>query len=94
MGVHQSQCDDAHPDDVTDFDTSGTNPVQLTRGMEKTVAALVKELKNLSTEVKDDATLASVASVSAGNNADIGKLIADAMAKVGQGETAVGPVTW
>ncbi|MEW5298998.1 MAG: hypothetical protein WDW36_002059 [Sanguina aurantia] len=63
---------------------AGTNPVQLTRGMEKTVAALVKELKNLSTEVKDDATLASVASVSAGNNADIGKLIADAMAKVGR----------
>lgn len=68
----------------------GTNPVQLTRGMEKTVAALVKELKNLSTEVKDDATLASVASVSAGNNADIGKLIADAMAKVGVTRVALG----
>ena len=45
---------------------AGTNPVQLTRGMEKTVAALVKELKNLSTEVKSDKDLANVASVSAG----------------------------
>mmetsp|Transcript_5366 Transcript_5366/g.11780 ORF Transcript_5366/g.11780 Transcript_5366/m.11780 type:complete len:579 (+) Transcript_5366:104-1840(+) len=63
---------------------AGTNPVQLTRGMEKTVNALVKELKQLSTEVNDDKDLANVASVSAGNNPDIGKLIADAMAKVGR----------
>ena len=47
---------------------AGTNPVQLTRGMEKTVAALVKELKNLSTEVKSDKDLANVASVSAGES--------------------------
>jgi chaperonin GroEL len=45
---------------------AGTNPVQLTRGMEKTVAALVKELKDLSTEVNNDKDLANVASVSAG----------------------------
>jgi chaperonin GroEL len=63
---------------------AGTNPVQLTRGMEKTVVALVKELKNLSTVIKDDRDLANVASVSAGNNAEIGKLISDAMAKVGR----------
>jgi len=45
---------------------AGTNPVQLTRGMDKTVAALVKELKGLSTEVHSDKDLANVASVSAG----------------------------
>jgi len=64
--------------------SAGTNPVQLTRGMEKTVAALVKELRKLSTEVKDDKDLANVATVSAGNNPEIGKLISDAMAKVGR----------
>lgn len=45
---------------------SGTNPVQLTRGMDKTVAALVKELAKLSTEVANDKDLANVAAVSAG----------------------------
>ena len=46
---------------------AGTNPVQLTRGIEKTVAALVKELRALSVDVSDD-DLANVATVSAGNN--------------------------
>lgn len=46
---------------------AGTNPVQLTRGIEKTVSALVKELKNLSTEVKDE-DLINVATVSAGGS--------------------------
>ena len=45
---------------------AGTNPVQLTRGMDKTVTALVKELKLLSTPVHSDKDLADVASVSAG----------------------------
>lgn len=40
--------------------------MQLTRGMDKTVTALVQELKQLSTEVADDKDLANVASVSAG----------------------------
>eukprot|EP00882_Tetradesmus_deserticola_P033167 GHRQ01037861.1.p1 GENE.GHRQ01037861.1~~GHRQ01037861.1.p1 ORF type:complete len:146 (-),score=59.06 GHRQ01037861.1:218-655(-) len=52
--------------------------------MDKTVAALVKELAKLSTEVASDKDLANVASVSAGGNAEIGQLIADAMAKVGR----------
>jgi chaperonin GroEL len=63
---------------------AGTNPVQLTRGMEKTVAALVQELKGMSTEVRTDTDLANVAAISAGGNAEIGQLIADAMAKVGR----------
>eukprot|EP00882_Tetradesmus_deserticola_P016894 GHRQ01018073.1.p1 GENE.GHRQ01018073.1~~GHRQ01018073.1.p1 ORF type:complete len:428 (-),score=274.27 GHRQ01018073.1:150-1433(-) len=52
--------------------------------MDKTVSALVKELAKLSTEVASDKDLANVASVSAGGNAEIGQLIADAMAKVGR----------
>jgi len=62
---------------------AGTNPVQLTRGIEKTVAALVKELAAMSAEVSD-ADLANVATVSAGGNEVVGGLISDAMARVGR----------
>lgn len=46
---------------------AGANPVQLTRGIERTVAELVKQLAATSTEVTDEG-LADVATVSAGNN--------------------------
>lgn len=62
---------------------AGTNPVQLTRGMDKTVSELVKVLKELSKEVSDE-ELANVASVSAGGNMEVGNMISDAMAKVGR----------
>jgi chaperonin GroEL len=62
---------------------AGANPVQITRGIEKTVAALVKELKKLSKEV-EDSELADVAAVSAGNNPEVGQMIAEAMSKVGR----------
>ncbi|KAK9815213.1 hypothetical protein WJX72_000058 [[Myrmecia] bisecta] len=62
---------------------AGTNPVQLTRGILKTVAALVKELSALSKNVTDE-ELASVATVSAGGNEVVGQLISDAMARVGR----------
>lgn len=62
---------------------AGTNPVQLTRGIEKTVAALVKSLAQMSVEVSD-ADLANVATVSAGGNEVVGQLISDAMARVGR----------
>ena len=53
---------------------AGTNPVQLTRGIERTVAALVKELKNLSTDVTDE-DLINVATVSAGGNEVVSHLL-------------------
>ena len=62
---------------------AGTNPVQLTRGMETTVAKLIDVLKGLSKEVADE-ELANVASVSAGGNMEVGNMISDAMAKVGR----------
>jgi len=62
---------------------AGTNPVQLTRGMETTVAKLIDVLKDLSKEVSDE-ELANVASVSAGGNMEVGTMISDAMAKVGR----------
>lgn len=46
---------------------AGANPVQLTRGIERTVAKLVEKLQESSTEVTDEG-LADVATVSAGNN--------------------------
>lgn len=62
---------------------AGANPIQITRGIEKTVVALVKELKEMAKEV-EDSELADVAAVSAGNNYEVGNMIAEAMSKVGR----------
>ncbi|PIA42806.1 hypothetical protein AQUCO_02000330v1 [Aquilegia coerulea] len=62
---------------------AGANPVQITRGIEKTVKALVAELKLMSKEV-EDSELSDVAAVSAGNNLEVGSMIAEAMSKVGR----------
>jgi len=62
---------------------SGVNPVQLIRGMEKTVEYLVGELQKISTDVSDEA-LKDVATVSAGGNEKVGELIQSAMARVGR----------
>ncbi|CAI9114190.1 OLC1v1014850C1 [Oldenlandia corymbosa var. corymbosa] len=62
---------------------AGANPIQITRGIEKTAKALVDELKLMSKEV-EDSELADVAAVSAGNNYEVGNMIAEAMSKVGR----------
>ncbi|KAL1204903.1 Chaperonin 60 subunit beta 2 [Cardamine amara subsp. amara] len=62
---------------------AGANPVLITRGIEKTAKALVNELKLMSKEV-EDSELADVAAVSAGNNHEVGSMIAEAMSKVGR----------
>ncbi|KAI3888295.1 hypothetical protein MKW92_046190 [Papaver armeniacum] len=62
---------------------AGANPVQITRGIEKTTKALVAELKLMSKEV-EDSELADVAAVSAGNNLEVGQMIAEAMSRVGR----------
>ncbi len=63
--------------------TAGANPMDLKRGIDKAVAAVVAELKAQSQEVGDDySKIEQVGTVSANNDAYIGKLIADAMAKV------------
>ncbi|XVF85695.1 hypothetical protein PTKIN_Ptkin17bG0137000 [Pterospermum kingtungense] len=64
--------------------SAGMNPVQIARGIEKTVNALVSELKLMSREVEDQ-ELAHVAAVSAGNDYAIGKMISDALQQVGRG---------
>ena len=63
--------------------TAGANPMDLKRGIDKAVAAVVASLKEQSREVGDDiAKIEQVGTISANNDAFIGKLIADAMAKV------------
>ncbi|KMZ69424.1 Chaperonin 60 subunit beta 2, chloroplastic [Zostera marina] len=62
---------------------AGANPVQITRGIEKTARALVAKLKLMSKDI-EDSELADVAAVSAGNNYEIGDMIAEAMSKVGR----------
>ena len=63
---------------------AGANPVQITRGIDRTVSALVKDLEGLSTEVDSNDELCNVATVSAGGNELVGQLIRDAMEKVGR----------
>ena len=63
--------------------TAGANPMDLKRGIDKAVAAIVKDLQAQSQSVGDDySKIEQVGSVSANNDTYIGKLIADAMAKV------------
>ncbi|KAK2635947.1 hypothetical protein Ddye_030739 [Dipteronia dyeriana] len=62
---------------------AGMNPVQIVRGIDKTLKALVSELKLVSREVKD-LELADVAAVSAGNDYTIGNMIFDALRQVGR----------
>ena len=65
--------------------TAGANPMDLKRGIDKAVAAVVKDLKDLSQPVGEDySKIEQVGTVSANNDAQIGKLIAEAMAKVGK----------
>jgi chaperonin GroEL len=63
---------------------SGMNPMDLKRGVDKAVAATVNELANLSTPCTDDKAIAQVGTVSANADIDVGRIIADAMQKVGK----------
>ena len=63
--------------------TAGANPMDLKRGIDKAVAAVVKDLKKQSHTIGEDITkIEQVASISANNDHSIGKLIAEAMGKV------------
>lgn len=64
--------------------TAGANPVEVKRGMDKATAALVAELKNIAKAVAGSKEIAQVATISANSDESIGKLIADAMEKVGK----------
>jgi chaperonin GroEL len=63
---------------------AGMNPMDLKRGIDKAVAATVEELKNQSKPCTDDKAIAQVGTISANSDESIGRIIADAMGKVGK----------
>jgi len=63
---------------------AGHNPMELKRGIDKAVEAVVEELKKISKPTKDQKEIAQVGTISANNDEEIGKIIAEAMSKVGK----------
>src|SRR3989338_9027281 len=66
------------------FVASGMNPMDLKRGIDKAVLAVTEELKKISKPCTTTHEIAQVGSISANSDADVGKIIADAMDKVGK----------
>src|SRR5438132_914509 len=64
--------------------TAGANPMSLKRGIDKAVELVVEELKRISAPSKGRKEIAQVGTISANNDPEIGKIIADAMEKVGK----------
>jgi chaperonin GroEL len=63
---------------------AGANTMEIKRGIEKAVEAIVSELKKNSKTIQDKKEIAQVGTISANNDSEIGNLIADAMDKVGK----------
>ena len=63
---------------------AGANPMDLKRGIDKAVEAVVDNLKKQSKKIKDSNEIAQVATISSNSDETIGKMIADAMDKVGK----------
>jgi len=63
---------------------AGASPMELKRGIEKTVETVVAKLKELSVPTKDKKEIAQVGTISANNDSTIGNIIAEAMEKVGK----------
>ncbi|MCK5844153.1 MAG: chaperonin GroEL, partial [Victivallales bacterium] len=67
--------------------TAGANPMQLKRGIDKAVVAMVAKLAKMSKKVNDREQVSQVATISANGDDTIGNIIADAMDKVGKDGT-------
>jgi chaperonin GroEL len=63
---------------------AGANAISLKRGIEKATAYLVDKIAEHARPVEDSKSIAQVGSISAGNDEEVGKMIADAMDKVGK----------
>ncbi|MGV3641425.1 MAG: chaperonin GroEL [Adhaeribacter sp.] len=63
---------------------AGANPMDLKRGIEKAVAAVVENLRSQSKKIQNSSEISQVGTISANNDSEIGKMIADAMDKVGK----------
>ncbi len=64
--------------------TAGANPMHIKRGIEKAVEVVVAELEKMSKKVNDTAQIEQIATISANGDHTIGKIIAEAMDKVGK----------
>ncbi|MCX7606080.1 MAG: chaperonin GroEL [Bacteroidia bacterium] len=64
--------------------TAGANPMEIKRGIDEAVKVVVEELKKISRPITSSKEIAQVATLSANGDEEIGKLIADAMDKVGK----------
>ena len=62
---------------------SGVNPVQMKQGIETAVTEITEKLQGMSIKVKETEQIASVGAIAANNDAEIGKILADAMGRVG-----------
>ena len=63
---------------------AGANPMEVKKGIEKSVKTIVAKLKSLSKPIQSQKEIAQVATISANGDAEIGQIIADAMEKVGK----------
>ncbi|MCU0417123.1 MAG: chaperonin GroEL [Cytophagaceae bacterium] len=63
---------------------AGANPMDLKRGIDKAVTAVIANLKEQSKKISDSKEIAQVATISANNDKEIGQMIANAMEKVGK----------
>ena len=63
---------------------AGMNPMELKRGIEKAVAAVIEELGKMSKPTRDSEEIAQVGTISANSDETIGKILAEAMEKVGK----------
>ncbi len=64
--------------------TAGANPMELKKGINEAVKIVVEELKKMTKKVEGKEQIAQVAAISANNDMEVGKLLADAMEKVGK----------
>ena len=63
---------------------AGANPIQLKKGIDLATKVSVEEIKKIAQTVKDNQSIAQVATIAAGNDIEVGKMIAQAMDKVGK----------
>lgn len=63
---------------------TGVNPVQLKSGIEKGVTDVAEKLRSMAVKIKDQESMAHVATIASNNDREIGNMLADAMARVGK----------
>ena len=63
---------------------AGTNPINLKRGIDKAANYILNQIRDRSRPVNDSLAISQVGAISAGNDAEVGRMIAEAMEKVGQ----------